>query len=325
MNRRQFISFIGGAAAWPLAARAQRPNTLSVGYLNSRAAGEDPQLLAAFRQGLKEAGYVEGQNVVIEYRFAENQYDRLAEMAADLVRHGVGVIAANGFAARAAKDATTKVPIVFVAGFDPVEAGLVPSLSRPGGNVTGVGFLDVELGPKRLEILHELVPTANTVAALINPSDPARAETTTKDLQAAARVLGLQLRILHARSDEELETVFARFAQLGAGGLVIGGEPFFNSRSERLGALSVRHALPTIYQLREFAAGGGLASYGASLTDAYRLTGLYAGRILKGERPPDLPVQLASKVELILNLKTAKTLGLTIPLTLRGRADEVIE
>ena len=325
MNRRQFISFIGGAAAWPLAARAQRPNTLSVGYLNSRAAGEDPQLLAAFRQGLKEAGYVEGQNVKIEYRFAENQYERLAELAADLIRRGVAVIATNGPAARAAKEATSTVPIVFTAGFDPVEAGLVPSMNRPGGNITGVAFLDVELGPKRLELLRELVPMANTVAVLVNSSDPARAETTTRKLQAAARILGLQLRVLHASTDDELDAVFARLVQLRIDGLVIGGEPFFNSRSEQLGVLSVHHAMPTIYQLREFAAAGGLASYGGSITDQYRLVGVYSGRILKGERPADLPVQQATKVELVVNLKTAKALGLMVPPSIMLRADEVIE
>jgi putative ABC transport system substrate-binding protein len=329
MRRREFISLIGRAAAsplaWPLAAGAQQPAMPVVGFLGTRAAGDDPHLLAAFRQGLNEAGYVEGQNVAIEYRFAENQYDRLPPLAADLVQRQVAVIAANGRAAQAAKEVTAKVPIVFVAGFDPVEVGLVVSLNRPGGNITGVSILDVELGPKRLELLHELLPTATVIAALINPSDPARAETTSKELQAAADGLGLQLHILKASTDRDFDTVFASLAQLRADGLVIGGEPFFNSRSEQLGALSVRHAMPTIYQLRPFAAAGGLASYGANLTDAYRLVGVYTGRILNGVKPAELPVQQSTKVELIINMKTAKALAITVPISLLGRADEVIE
>jgi putative tryptophan/tyrosine transport system substrate-binding protein len=326
MRRREFITLLGGAAAaWPLAVRAQQSQMPVVGYLNTRGPGDDPQLLAALRRGLKEAGYVEGQNVAIEYRFAENQYDRLPAFAADLVRRQVAVIAANGLAAQIAKVATATIPIVFVAGFDPVEVGLVPSLSRPGGNITGVSILDVELGPKRLELLHELVPAATMMAALVNPSDPIRAETISRDLQAAARALGLQLQVLYAGSDRDFDGVFTSLARLQAGGLVIGSEPFFNSRSEQLGALTSRHAVPAIYQLREFAAAGGLMSYGGSLTDAYRLVGVYTGRILKGEKPADLPVQQTTKVELILNLKTAKALGLTVPITLLGRADEVIE
>jgi putative ABC transport system substrate-binding protein len=237
----------------------------------------------------------------------------------------VAVIVANGRAAQAAKEATATLPIAFVAGFDPVEVGLVASMSRPGGNVTGVSILDVELGPKRLQLLHELVPTANVIAALVNPTDPARAETTSKELQAAAKTLGLQLHVLNASTDQDFDTVFARLVELRAGGLVIGGEPFFNSRSEQLGALTIRHAVPAIYQLRAFAAAGGLVSYGGSLTDAYRLVGVYTGQILKGEKPADLPVQRATKVEMIINLKTAKMLGLTVPQSLLGRADEVIE
>jgi putative ABC transport system substrate-binding protein len=325
IRRREFIAALGGAAAWPLAVRAQQPAMPVAGYLNSRARGEDLQLITAFRQGLKELGYVEGQNVAIEYRFAENQYDRLPDLAADLIRRQVAVIAANGLAAQTAKATTATIPIVFAAGFDPVEVGLVASLSRPGGNITGVTILDVELGPKRLELLHELVPAATMMAALVNPTDPTRAETTVRGLQAAARTLGLQLHVLHASSDHELDTVFASLAQLRAGGLVIGGEPFFNSRSEQLGALTSRNGVPAIYQLREFAAAGGVMSYGGSLTDAYRLVGVYTGRILKGEKPAELPVQQATKVELIINLKSAKALGLTVPLPLRGRADELIE
>jgi putative tryptophan/tyrosine transport system substrate-binding protein len=325
MKRREFITLLGGAAtAWPLAARAQQPMPV-IGFLNGRAPGEDPHLLAALRGGLKEAGYVEGQNVAIEYRFADNQYDRLPALAADLVRHQVSVIAANGLAAQTAKAVTTTIPIVFVAGFDPVEVGLVTSMSHPGGNITGVSILDVELGPKRLELLHELIPAATMMAALVNPTDPTRAETTLRELQMAAHTLGLQLHVLHASTDRDFDTVFASLAQLKAGGLVIGGEPFFNSRSERLGALTRQHAVPAIYQLREFAAAGGLMSYGGSITDAYRLVGVYTGRILKGEKPADLPVQQATKVELIVNLKTAKTLGIAVPQLLLGRADEIIE
>jgi len=246
-------------------------------------------------------------------------------LAADLVRRQVAVVAANTQAVPVAKAATTAIPIVFITGADPVAAGLVASLNRPGGNLTGVTTLDVELGPKRLELLHELVPAATSIAALVNPTDPARAETTSKELQAAAHSLGLQLHILHASTERDFDTVFTRLVELRAGGLVIGGEPFFNSRSEQLGKLTMRHAVPTIYQLRTFAAAGGLMSYGASLTDAYRLVGVYTGQILRGEKPADLPVMQAVKVELVINLKTAKALGLTFPITLLGRADEVIE
>jgi ABC-type uncharacterized transport system substrate-binding protein len=325
MQRRGFITLLGGAVAWPFTAHAQPSAMPVIGFLGTRASGDDPQLLTAFRSGLKETGYVEGQNVAIEYRFADNQYDRLATLAADLVRRRVAVIVANGRAAQAAKEATATIPIAFVAGFDPVEVGLVASMNRPGGNTTGVSILDVELGPKRLQLMHELVPTANIIALLVNPSDPARAENTSRELQAAAKTLGLQLHVLYASTDRDFDTVFARLVELRAGGLVIGGEPFFNSRSEQLGALTVRHAVPTIYQLRSFAAAGGLVSYGGSLTEAYRLVGDYTGQILKGEKPADLPVQRATKVEMIINLKTAKILGLTVPQSLVSRADEVIE
>jgi putative ABC transport system substrate-binding protein len=326
MLRRDFITLLGGAATtWPLVARAEQPGMPVVGFLGTRASGDDPHLLTAFRNGLKEAGYVEGQNVAIEYRFADNQYDRLPTLAADLVRRQVAVIVANGRAAQAAKEATATIPIAFVAGFDPVEVGLVASMNRPGGNITGVSILDVELGPKRLELLNELVPTAKIIAVLVNPTDPARAETTSKELQMAAQTLGLQLHVLYASADRDFDTVFARMVELRAGGLVIGGEPFFNSRSEQLGTLTLRHAVPAIYQLRGFAAAGGLVSYGGSLTDAYRLVGVYTGQILKGEKPADLPIQRATKVEMIMNLRTAKVLGLTVPQSLLGRADEVIE
>jgi ABC-type uncharacterized transport system substrate-binding protein len=326
VRRREFITFVGGAAAmWPLTARAQQQAMPVIGFLGTRAPGDDPHLLSAFRQGLSEAGYVEGQNIALEYRFAENHYDRLPALAADLVQRQVAVIAANGPAAQTAKAATAAIPIVFTAGFNPVEVGLVASLNRPGGNITGVSILDVELGPKRLQLLHELLPTATVIAALVNPSDPIRAETTSKELQAAAEGLGLRLHILHASSDRDLDAAFADLAQSHAGGLVIGGEPFFNSRSEQLAALSIRYAVPTIYQFRAFAAAGGLVSYGADLTDSYRLVGIYTGRILKGEKPADMPVQQSAKVELIINMKTAKALRLTVPITLLGRADEVIE
>jgi putative tryptophan/tyrosine transport system substrate-binding protein len=327
MNRRALITLFGGAALWPLPARAQQRSMPVIGYLGSESPDLFASRLRAFRHGLGTTGYDEGRNVAIEYRWAEGHNDRLPALAAELARRDVSVIAAPGSlaAALAAKAATATIPIVFETGADPITAGLVASLNRPGGNITGVSILDVELGPKRLELLHELVPTATIIAALVNPADAARAETTAKGFQTAASTLGLQLHILHASSDRDLNIVFASLIQLRAGGLVIGGEPFFNSRSEYLGALSIRHAVPAIYQIRAFAAAGGLMSYGSSLTDAYRTTGIYAGRILKGEKPAELPVQQASKIELIVNLKTAQALGLTVPLSLLGRADEVIE
>jgi putative tryptophan/tyrosine transport system substrate-binding protein len=325
MRRREFIAGVGGAAAaWPFAAHAQ-PAMPTIGFLGSRASGDDPHLLTAFRQGLKEAGYIEGQNLSIEYRFAGNQYDRLPALADDLVRRQVAVIAANGPAAQAAKAATATIPIVFTAGFDPVAVGLVASLNRPGGNVTGITILDVELGPKRVELLHELVPTATKIAALINPTDRVRADIISANLKSAARNVGVQLHILHASADHDFDTVFANLAELRAGGLVIGGDPFFNSRGDQLGARSIRHAVPAIFQFRAFATAGGLISYGAVLSDSYHHAGIYTGRILKGEKPADLPVHRATKVELIVNLKTARAFGLTVPLPLLGRADEVIE
>jgi putative tryptophan/tyrosine transport system substrate-binding protein len=305
IGRRELITALGSAAvALPLAARAQQPEMQVIGFLNSRAPGENSTLMTPFQQGLKEAGYVEGQNLTVEYRWADEKYDRLPAMAADLVGRRVAVIVANGPAVRPAKAATSTIPIVFVVGFDPLAFGLV--------------------GAKRLELVHELVPAATVLALLVNPTTPA-AETIARDAQAEARTLGLQLHVLHASSDSDFDTVFTTVAQLGAGALVIGGDPFFTNQSPHLAELALRHAVPTIYEFRAFAAAGGLISYGSSIADAYRLAGVYTGRILKGEKPSDLPVQQATKVELILNLKTAKTLGITVPVTLLGRADEVIE
>jgi putative tryptophan/tyrosine transport system substrate-binding protein len=325
MRRREFITLLGGAAAaWPLAVRAQQSAMPVVGFLSSRAPGENEAILVAFRRGLKEVGYVEGQNVTVEYRWADNQYDRLPALAADLVGRQVAVIVSNGPPIMAAKAATSTIPIVFAVGFDPLTFGLVTSLSRPGGNLTGVSILDVEIGPKRLELLHELIPTAKVMALLVNPTTPA-AEVIAEDVRAAARAHGLQLHVLHAASDGDFDTAFASVAQLQAGALIIGGDPFFTSRSRQLGEMTFARRVPTIYEFREFAAAGGLISYGTSLADAYRQVGIYTGRILKGEKPPDLPVQQATKVELILNLKTAKAFGITAPISLLGRADEVIE
>ena len=328
MRRRTFISLIGGAVAWPLAARAQQPAMPVVGFLNSRGPSEDAYVLAAFRQGLKETGYVEGQNVVVEYRFAQNQYDRLPVLAADLVRRQVAVIVANTPAALPAKAATTTIPIVFLTSVDPVETKLIASLNRPGGNLTGVTVLGVEIGPKQLQLLHEVIPAATTMVVLINPANPANpaiAEAQSRDMHAAARTLGLAAHVLHASTERDFDMVFATLVQLRVGALAIGSDPFFTSRTEQLAALALRHAVPAIFQFREFAAAGGLMSYGSSIRDTYRLGGIYAGRILKGENPADLPVQQSTKVELVINMKTAKALGLTVPITLLGRADEVIE
>jgi putative ABC transport system substrate-binding protein len=296
-----------------------------IGVLDSRAPNDVPQVLAAFRQGLGEAGYVEGRNVAIEFRFAEYQMDRLPALAADLVRRRVAVIATMGTPAiPAAKAATTTIPIVFQAGIDPVEAGFVASLNRPGGNLTGVTALSRALLAKRLELLHELVPKANLIAFLVNPSAPG-SEQDIKEVQASARALGLLIQVLNASSEREIDAAFATLVQQRITALVVGGDAFFTTRADQLVALAARHAVPTIYSRREVTVAGGLVSYDASLTDAYRLAGVYTGRILKGEKPADLPVQQATKVELIINLKTAKALGLTVPLALLTRADEVIE
>ena len=327
MQRRQFITLIGGAvAAWPLVARAQRSTMPVVGFVSVASAKGYARQLSAFLKGLSETGYVDGQNVAIEYRWAEGRNDRLPAMVEDLVRRQVAVIAAASTpAAIAAKAATTTIPIVFEMASDPVRLGLVASLNRPGGNATGVTNTNVEIGPKRLQLLHELVPTASVIALLVNPTNPTVAETNTKGLQVAARTFGLELHVLNASTEGDFDGVFAKLIQLRAGGLVIGPDPLFSSWSRQLGELTVRHAVPAAYELREFAVTGGLLSYGADPTDAYRLTGNYTGRVLKGDKPADLPVQQATKVELYINLKTAKTLGLNVPNTLIGRADEVIE
>jgi ABC-type uncharacterized transport system substrate-binding protein len=326
IGRRKFLATLGGAAAWPLAARAQQPAMPVVGFLNSASPDGYASNVAAFHQGLKEAGYIDGQNATIEYRWAENHYDRLPALAADLVQQKVTVIAATTTpAALAAKAATSTVPIVFTTGGDPIKLGLVASLRRPGGNVTGSTQLSVEVGPKRLELARELFPGATTFALLVNPANPLAA-TVSKDLEAVADTLGMRLHVLHASTEADFEAAFATAAQLRAAALVISTpEPWFGSHAAQLGALALRHSVPAIYFQREFAAAGGLMSYGGSVTETYRLAGLYAGRILKGEKPADLPVVQSAKVELILNLKTARALGITVPLPLSGRADEVIE
>jgi putative tryptophan/tyrosine transport system substrate-binding protein len=326
MRRRAFIRLLGGAAvAWPLAARAQQPALPVIGYLYSGAPETSAHLVAAFRKGLSETGYVEGENVAIDYRWAHGQYERLPALAAELIHRPVAVLAATSTpAALAAKAATTTVPTVFTTAANPVELGLVASLSRPGGNITGATQLNVEIGPKRLEFVRELIPTATVVGLLVNPTNPA-ARTLSRDLEAAARTLGLELDVLHASMEQHLDEAFAALVQRRASALVIVADAFFNMRSERLGALTLRHAVPAIFQYRAFVAAGGLMSYSGSNTDSYRWAGNYSGRILKGEKPADLPVQQSTKVELIINLKTAKALGLTVPPTLLARADEVIE
>jgi putative ABC transport system substrate-binding protein len=323
VRRREFITLVGGAAAWPLAVRAQKPAMPVIGFLGL----DTPEVFAprvrAFRQGLSETGYVEGRNVSIQFQWAGGNPDLLRTLADELVRRQVTVLVAagSGLTARNAKAATSTIPIVFFVGGDPVTIGLVASLNRPGGNLTGVSGLNVELMSKRLELLHEAVPAATSVVVLTNPSNP----TEVKDIRDSAHALGLDLHVLHATTEREFDTVFLKALQLRAGGLIISPDPYLQGRSEQLGALSVRHRVPTISNYRDFVAAGGLMSYGGSLTDMLRLVGVYTGRILNGEKPADLPVQQLVKVELVINLKTAMMLGLTFPLSLLARADEVIE
>ncbi len=327
MRRRDFITLLGGVtAAWPLAARAQQRTMPVIGYLSGGAPGPYAPLVAAFRRGLSETGYVEGQNLTMEYRWAEGRYDRLPALATDLVGRKVDVIAASGgdLASRAARNATSTIPIVFTAGDDPVAAGLVASLARPGGNLTGVSFLVVELHPKRLELMLELVPQARVIALLVNPSSPQTGRVM-RDMQEAARAKGVQLNVLNASAEAGIDTAFASLVQLRAVALVVQADPFFIGRREQLVALAARHSVPTIYEGRTFAAAGGLISYGSSLAAVYRQVGVYAGKILKGEKPADLPVVQPTEFELVINLKTAKVLGLDVPPKLLALADELIE
>src|SRR6516162_6922903 len=323
MRRREFITLIGGAAAWPLAARAQQAMPV-IGFLGSDSPESSEFRSRTFRGGLRETAYAEGTKVAFEYRWAEGHSGRFPALLAELVSLKVNLIGAfaGNSPAVAAKAATASIPILFAIGGDPVAVGLVASLSRPGGNITGVTTLSVELGAKRLEVLHELVPTTSSIALLVNPTDPANADPLSRDLQVAARTRGVALHVLHASTESDFDTVFASLRQLRASALIIGSDAFFNSRTQLLTVLAARHAVPTIYPFREYVTAGGLVSYGESLRDAYRLVGAYAGRILKGEKPADLPVQQSTKVELFINLKTAKALGLQVPDKLLALADE---
>jgi ABC-type uncharacterized transport system substrate-binding protein len=330
MRRREFMASASAAAAssifWPLGARAQQAAMPVIGYLGAQSPAAFASRVAAFRQGLGEAGYAEGRNVAIEFRWAEGRHDRLPALAADLVARQVTVIVAPGGApaALAAKSATTTIPIVFEMGADPIAIGLVASLARPGGNLTGVSSLNVEVTPKRLEILHEAIPAGSAVAVMLNPTSPT-AESQLKQLQEAARTLALQLHVLHASNESDFDKVFAALLQLRPKGLVVASDTFFATHSEQLATLTTRQAVPAIHQSRDFALAGGLMSYGGSFVESHRQAGVYTGRILKGGKPADLPVQQVTKVELLINLKTAKTLGITFPLALSGRADQVIE
>jgi putative ABC transport system substrate-binding protein len=327
IKRREFLGALAGAAAWPLAARGQQPAIPIIGFLGATTPKLYAHVVTAFRQGLKEVGYVEGKNIAIEYRWAENELDRLPALAAELVRRRVAVIAASSTpAAFAAKRTTTTIPIVFEVGFDPVEVGLVASLNRPGGNLTGVTNAGVEVAAKQMELLHELVPMATSIALLVNPSNPATlTDRLLRDTQVTATKLGLQLNVVNASAEGDFDAVFATLTQLRAGALVIGADALFIEQSRRLAELAIRHAIPASFHFREFVVAGGLMSYGGSITDAHRLAGIYAGRILKGDNPADLPVVQVTKLELVINLKTARALGITVPLTLQAAADEVIE
>ena len=324
IGRRGFIATLGGAAAWSVVARAQQLAMPVVGFVNGASPNGYAPMISAFHKGLNESGYVESHNVLVEYRWAEGHYDRLPALAADLVRRQVAVIVANTPAAPVAKAATTDIPIVFVTASDPVASGFVASLNRPGANLTGVALLNVEIGSKRLELLHELVPGVARIGLLSNPTNP-NAESQSKDMQVAARTLGLQLHVLNASSERDIDTAFATLGELRVGAVAIGADAFFVDRSRRLATLALHYGLPAIFITRDFVAEGGMMSYGGGLREPYRLMGVYTGRILKGEKPADLPVQQVTKVELVINLKTASALSLTVPLTLLGRADEVIE
>ena len=328
MRRREFIKVIGGGvAAWPLLANAQQSAMPVIGYIGTGSQNSDAFRLPSFHRGLSETGHVEGRNVTIEYRWAEGHNDRLSALAADLVRRQVRVIAvpASTPGAIAAKAATSTIPVVFYIGLDPVALGLVASLNRPGGNLTGVTGWNVIVGPKRLQLLHELAPKATAMALLVNPTSPDLADADAKEQRAAASTLGVQLHVLHASAEQDLDTAFAKLVELQVGGLVIGTDSLFNTWKERLAALSINHRVPTIHQYREFALAGGLMSYGTDTSDLSRQVGVYTGRILKGERPADMPVQQATKVDLVLNLRTAKIFGLTFPETMVARADELIQ
>jgi putative tryptophan/tyrosine transport system substrate-binding protein len=326
MKRREFISLLGGAAAWPLAARAQQAAVPVIGFLNSTSPTAWKPYVDAFRQGLNEAGYVEGRTVAIDYRWAEGRYKNLPVLAAELVRRKVALIVATGGSATvlAAMAATKTIPIVFTSGADPVEAGFVASLNRPGGNATGVNLFTSQMEGKRLGLLRELIPAATLIAVLLNPNSPPAA-TQLKNVQEAARALDQQIHILDAGSEAELEAAFATARQIGAGALLVGADAFFNSRRTYIIALAARHAIPAIYEQREFVVAGGLMSYGTNFSDGYRQVGIYAARILKGERPADLPVMQSTKFEFVINLTSAKALGIVVPPMLSARADEVIE
>jgi putative ABC transport system substrate-binding protein len=324
LRRRDFVTLIGGTALLPFAGRAQRPMPL-VGVLSSASSSDYSSGLAAFRNGLREGGYVDGQNIKIEYVFADEQYGRLPELAANLVKRPVSVIVAVATpAALALKGVTTTIPIVFGMSGDPVRTGLVGSLNKPGGNLTGAAHMNVEIAPKRIELLHELLPAEKRMGMLINPTNPVT-QTVSADMKRAAAALGIELEAIEAHNDEEIERAFAALPGMKVGALVIGSDPIFTSRAGRMGGLALAEKMPAIYQYRDFVAGGGLMSYGGDNTDSYYHVGLYAARILKGEKPADLPVQLSTKVEFLFNLKSARQLGLPVPLSLTGRADEVIE
>src|SRR6266699_4971489 len=324
IRRRKFLAALGGAAAWPLAARAQRPSIPVIGFLDATTAADTIYRVSAFREGLKEAGIIDGHNVAIEFRWAENKFDRLPALAADLAQRRVAVIVGQNSTVRAARAATSTIPIVFVSGGDPIESGLVTNLSRPSGNITGVTFGSGALQPKRLGLLHELVPPPATIAWLRDPRGPTF-ETEEKEVPRAARELGRHLLVLNAQSVREIDAAFATIVQSRAGALLVGNSILFNNRRRQLAALSARHGVPAIGLIREFVLAGGLMSYGASDTDAYRRAATYIDKILKGAKPADLPVEQASKYQLVINLKTAKALGLEVPPTLLARADEVIE